>query len=351
MKRRRRKPEFFPLSRPRNLALAVSILIIGGLAVAGVAETSRVGQYSAASAKSGTCEPRYKQCTQDPYKDPYTCELEFQRCVLEEKKCSQKINLGKDNYRCNDNADCQIHCTESWKSNNKSGTLTCCKGDAKHVNKCRDEVDGKCITGPGKGTPKQPKPPEGQQKGQGEGKGGMPELPKPPQKQPKPESPSQGQQNCQQNPSSPECKQAQQPFYCSIPGASYVSSNCSAGAETVQRTADGDKVEDELANFAKAPEDQTLVTTEPSLRPSSPSPLPIDSRLEGEERRLQTAQPPESEAAPPPAGTYVPQEFSGFNAPSPAAVSDVPQAEKAVAWWSLEGLKNGLRRLLDFLPG
>ncbi len=94
------------------------------------------------------------------------CEQEFQKCVLVDNKCKDKTGIS-GGQTCNKAPDCQTHCTES--ATGKGAILDCCKGGAKHVNSCPDEVDGKCN-------------PQKKELGkEGEQKGGMPELPKPPE--------------------------------------------------------------------------------------------------------------------------------------------------------------------------
>ncbi len=147
----------------RNVFLLIFLVGVAGLAAQlGAMSSNSFGdsrtQLAQAAAGGGTCEPKYKKClqlVQYRQKTPQQCESEFQKCVLQDQKCAQKNALGSDNFACNKNADCQTHCTESWKSSGKSGSLICCKGGARHINTCRDEVDGKCVSGPQKGIPKQ----------------------------------------------------------------------------------------------------------------------------------------------------------------------------------------------------
>jgi hypothetical protein len=151
-------------------AVAAFALFVGSAGVYGAQSQSSM---VAAAAGGGTCEPKFKQCMQQDVpkkkKTAAQCEQEFQKCVLQDNKCKDKTGIS-GGQTCNKAPDCQTHCTES--ATGKGAILDCCKGGAKHVNSCPDEVDGKCNP------QKKELGKEGGQKG-GEPK--MPELPKPPE--------------------------------------------------------------------------------------------------------------------------------------------------------------------------
>ncbi|OGG79213.1 hypothetical protein A3A39_03880 [Candidatus Kaiserbacteria bacterium RIFCSPLOWO2_01_FULL_54_13] len=363
--RRRQRTKRLQLTAPVVALLAVTFLVSAGLGMAGFSIVSRTGQVAAAAAGQGECEPEYQKCLKANPKQKDKCENEFQQCVLINRECVYTKEApagGKDNFACNKNADCQIHCTESWTSNKKgSGSLVCCKGGAKHVNPCRDEVDGKCVSGPYKGVPKdQAQPPlDGKDKGkEGGGMPKMPEMPKGGEGKPPPKDSGKEakDQDCQKNPSAPECsKQANKPGYCGIPGATFVtsffSSKCSEDTSRMQASSttkdlEGARIEQALKELASGPK-----------APSSPNSEPSDAlpmyKWSGDIKR---AEDPRRATAqePPPAPS---QGITQLVTESTFAVPDLPQTpltqeNRTVLQATLDALKNSIVSLLNLLvPG
>jgi len=84
----------------------------------------------------GQCKQQEDTCVAN--KTPYQqCHQKWTQCIM--SKCSIG---GTGAGQCNKDPDCQDACTES--SSGVAGKISCCKGEPKHNNPCKDEVDGKC---------------------------------------------------------------------------------------------------------------------------------------------------------------------------------------------------------------
>lgn len=355
MRRRRGTKQHSEWSRSRILILAVAFFIALGLGTLGMNAISRMSQVAAASG-TGECQPKYEKCMSSARTsaDQSKCETDFKSCVRG-KGCEKILPAGGSGKSCRDLPDCEAHCVQAGAGGG-GGITSCCQGGPQHKPPCRDKVDGKCVTKPGegKGEPKDDKgkgDPKGEEKGKGDekgkGEGGKPpELPKPPEKKPKEQQPQD--QKCMQDPNAPECKKAQNPWYCSIPGGSLFSSKCSDNAELPHTGQTGDSASEVISDLA----------TSPIVSPSSESGAaqPVDQQAQptvpqGAQHipvQQQPASEPPAAQAPSQSGGYTSPEFSGFTPPS--AETPLTQEERSAAWWTLEGLRNGLVQLLSFWP-
>lgn len=193
------------------LTLAVGLGVGITLASIYISGLSHDGIVVEAEGGSGQCDQQYNACLQARGSN---CEQSWQSCM-------QKCQIGGGVVgACNQDPECQLHCTESATS--QGGRISCCEGGPKHQNSCPNQVDGKC-------NPKQTQlggdQQSGGQQGQGQGEGKMPELPKPP-------GGGGGSGGGQQPQNSADCTQWTQTEGCQKSGVSDALLNGLSGQQT-----------------------------------------------------------------------------------------------------------------------
>ena len=354
MRRRRGTKQNSEWSRSRILILAVTFFAAAGLGTLGINAISRVGQVAAAGltrTSPDSCDvARQKALGKDndgPATDTFTGEGDgaqtLSKCygaiITEEGKKARDdparygpLQAIEKHYKC---------------TGRESGTVTVDKGIVTSVStasgspgKCPEKVINKGLKDKGKGEP----PKDDKKKDDGKGKGGegkAPEIPPPPEKKPKQEQPKD--EKCMQDPNAPECEQAQRPFYCSIPGSSLFSSKCSEDAHLPQ-TPSPTGVDEALSNLAESP-------AAPGLE-SSEAPVAQSGAVTEGVQRIETGGPKsvseriaQTSPSPQPDNNYAPPESTGFTALN--TQTPLNQEERSAAWWTLEGLRNGLVKWLN----
>lgn len=176
-----------------SLLIAGIVFSMGGTVVIGSTLAVRSFQAAAAAAAgSGSSKLAPDDCKKildkakaekDPKKKAQLME-QWKKCA--KKQCPNKPQVTGGKSVCKADKDCQTFCEE----NRTGGKVDCCMGGPKEKPACLDRVEGKCIKGPQKQTPKSgaKQPPMGQGQGKQGGGDGLPQFPQP-QKSPKPPSP------------------------------------------------------------------------------------------------------------------------------------------------------------------
>lgn len=352
MRRRRGTNQHSEWSRSRILILAVTFFAAAGLGTLGINVISQSSQVAAAGltrTSPNSCEiARQKALGKDndgPATDTFTGEGDgaqtlsncYGAIITEEGK---KARDDPEKYGPLQAIEKHYKCT-----GRESGTVTVDKNIVTSVStasgspgKCPKNVINKGLKDKGKEEGQSPKDDKKKEE-----PGGKPEIPPPPEKKPKDGKPED--EKCKQDPSAPECKQAQRPFYCGIPGSSLFSSKCSEDAHLPQAPSPIG-IDEALSNLAESP-------AAPRSE-SSEAPVAQSRTVTEDVQRIETGGPKsvseriaQTSPSPQPDNNYTPPESTGFTAPNTQTLT---QEERSAAWWTLEGLRNGLVQLLSFWP-
>lgn len=293
----------------RILILALTFFASAGLGTLGINAVSSMSQMAMLEVS------HHAQCTQ--VKEECGCDK------IKDKRTGKCIK-GENKYLCT--------CTEP-----KSGE----QGKCFKTGCCARNPSGCGSAGKGGDGKKEP-PKKEEPKGEG---GKPPELPKGEPKQKNPQD-----QKCMQDANAPECKQAQNPWYCSIPGGSLFSSKCSENAELPQTGQAGGNASEAISDLAGSP---VSSPSSPSVESSAVQPVEeqapptVPTGPAAQVAAQELSAPASTAPVPPPLGGYTPPEFSGFT--SPDGETPLTESQRNEAWWTLEGLRSSLSNLVNWL--